>query len=100
MPIEVAFSKGAQRQLSELESYLSKRFYPANAERYIDRLLQTCRSLGHAPYRGTERSDLRPGIRVIGFESKAAIYFKLVESRVVILGILYGGRQPSSELRP
>jgi toxin ParE1/3/4 len=45
------------------------------------------------------RDDLAPGIRTTGFERRATIYFKLVEDRVIILGIFYGGRRfaPSIE---
>jgi plasmid stabilization system protein ParE len=51
-----------------------------------------CQSLGIAPYRGRRRDDLGVGIRTTGFEHRATIYFQVIEGRVVILGIFYGGR--------
>ena len=92
MSYEVAFTDEASQQIVDLEDYLAERFSSVNAERYIDRLTLACLSLGKAPHRGTMRDDLKPGIRVIGFERRVAIYFTAVEKRVVILGILYAGR--------
>ncbi len=42
MQHEVIFSAEAEMQLQELETYLAERFYPANAERFIERLAQAC----------------------------------------------------------
>ena len=92
MRYEVAFSEEASSQLADLEDYLAERFYPENAERYIRRVTQACLALGSAPYQGTKRDDLAPGIRMTGFERRATIYFKVTEQQVVILGIFYGGR--------
>jgi toxin ParE1/3/4 len=87
MEYEVVFSEEAQGQLQELEEYLSERFYPGNAERYIERLVDECASLAVAPHRGRRRDDLGEGIRSTGFERRATIYFRVLERRVVILGI-------------
>jgi toxin ParE1/3/4 len=88
----------AELQLQELEAYLAERFYPANAERYIVRLSDACRALALAPFQGTIRDDLAPGIRTTGFERRVTIYFKVVEERVLILGIFYGGRKLKADL--
>ncbi|CAN5520975.1 hypothetical protein BH10ACI4_BH10ACI4_01730 [soil metagenome] len=98
MPHEVIFSSEAEQQLRELEEYLSERFYPANAERYIRRLTEACIALGLAPYRGTKRNDLIPDMRTIGFERRAAIYFKIIDNQVIILSIHYGGRSFQTDL--
>ena len=98
MPYEVAFSPEAELQLQELEAYLAERFYPANAERYIERLTDACRALALAPFQGTMRDDLAPGIRTTGFERRVTIYFKVVEKRILILGIFYGGRKFTLDL--
>ena len=98
MAYPVKFSKTADRQLVELQSYLTRRFYRTNVERYMERLVAECMSLGESPHRGSAREGVRPGIRVIGFERKAAIYFRLANEQVIILAIRYGGYQgrPSS----
>ncbi len=93
MSLTVEFSVEAQAHLNELEDYLAERFYPGNARKYLDRLMQSCLSLGRSPHRGRSRDDLRPGLRVIGFERRVSIYFKVVGDRVYIVGVLYGGRE-------
>jgi toxin ParE1/3/4 len=59
---------------------------------YIERIEKFCMSLQTLPNRGTLREDLRPGLRVIGFERRALIAFRVRSSNVAILRILYGGR--------
>jgi plasmid stabilization system protein ParE len=98
MPYSVAFSEVAELHLQEIEAYLAERFYPVNAERFVQRLTKACLALGVAPYRGTKPDDLAPGIRTTGFERRATIYFKVVDERVYILGVYYGGRQFEMEL--
>jgi len=92
MDYQVAFSPEAEMQLQELETYLAERFSPANAERYIERVIRACASLSTAPHRGTQRDDVGDGVRTIGFERRATIYFKVLRQQVLILGIFYGGR--------
>ena len=92
MPYVVELSPRAQKNIEKLEEYLGDRFYPANAERFIDRLLRALESLALAPYRGTSRDDLRTGIRTVGFERKATIYFKVVGDKVIIVSVKFRGR--------
>jgi toxin ParE1/3/4 len=92
----VRFSVEARTQLAELEEYLADRFYPRNAERYVLRIAQACFSLGNAPHRGTSREDLGHGVRVVGFERRVSIYFRVKVDEIVIAGIFYGGEQTKS----
>jgi toxin ParE1/3/4 len=48
--------------------------------------------LQNLPNRGTSREDLRPGLRVMGFERRVLIAFQVATDSVAILRILYGGR--------
>lgn len=80
-------------QLRKLQSYLARRFYPANAEKYIARVLKECASLGMSPHRCRALEEVRPGVRVIGFEGTAAIYFRFSEDKVTILGVRYRGHE-------
>jgi plasmid stabilization system protein ParE len=42
----VIFSEDAEQRLAALEAYLAERFYPANADRFVRRLIAACESLG------------------------------------------------------
>jgi toxin ParE1/3/4 len=89
---ELIFSSDAQADLDDIEQYLSLRFSERNAETYIKRIVAKCRSLALAPYRGTQRDDVRPGLRATGFERRVTILFQIQPGRVIVLGIFYGGR--------
>jgi toxin ParE1/3/4 len=97
MAYPVVLSKTAETQLRKLQAYLARRFYSDSAERFINRLLGECMSLGVSPHRGRQRDEVRPGIRVIGFGRRTAIYFRFADGKVTILGIQYGGREGNSE---
>jgi hypothetical protein len=44
------------------------------------------------PGRGIRPVELRPGLRILGFERRAVIAFQVAAETVTILRILYGGR--------
>jgi len=44
------------------------------------------------PNRGAGRDDLRPGLRILGFERRTVIALQVTADTVTILRILYGGR--------
>jgi len=100
MNYRVTFSVEAEIQLAELEDYLAERFYPRNAERFIARITKTCLALGKGPWQGTNRDDLGPNVRCIGFERRVAIYFQIRGDEVKIAGIFYGGEQPLMSFDP
>ena len=89
--VEIVYSPEAKIQLLDLEEYLAKRFYPKNAERYVERIRKACRNLALSPNRGKNRDDIASGLRMIGFERRVAIYYELIGDQVNVVGIHYGG---------
>ncbi len=59
MSYEVVFSPEALAHLPALEAYLAERFYPANAHRYIQRIIEACPRLGRVPQLGTSATIRR-----------------------------------------
>ena len=76
----------------DLYDYIALHDGAERAIGYVDRIEECCRSLSVFPDRGNRRDDLRPGLRILGFERRAVIALKVTADRVMILRILYGGR--------
>ncbi|MBT9369454.1 type II toxin-antitoxin system RelE/ParE family toxin [Rhizobium sp. CSW-27] len=62
------------------------------ASGYLERILRFLSSFETFPERGSLRSEVRPGLRIIGFERRASIAFVVEENSVVLLRIAHGGR--------
>jgi toxin ParE1/3/4 len=95
----IVFSPEAQRDLLELYDYIAVRDGDVHAIRYIGRIEKWCKSLDSFPERGMRRDDIRPGLRVMGFERRVTIAFRVGPAAVTILRILYGGRDVLRALR-
>ena len=96
---EVSFRPLAEADLSRLYDYIAEASGTAVAGGYIDRIEAACLALQTLPARGTRRDDIRPGLRLIGFERRATIVFQVLESEVVIVRIFYGGQDYEAALR-
>lgn len=93
MTRRVTFQHAAQADLISLYEYIGERSGVARARAYVDRIEAACLALADYPERGTLRDDLRPGMRVIGFERRVAIVFSVESDGTVRIGrIVYGGR--------
>ena len=92
MSHKVTFSPEAQADLLDLYDNIAGNAGAETAIGYIGRIEAACHGRADFPERGTRRDDLRPGLRVIGFERRAVIALQVAETTVTILRILYGGR--------
>jgi toxin ParE1/3/4 len=92
MIYEIRFRPMAIADLSELYEWITEQGGKRTAEAYLDRIEAACFSLSTFPERGTRRDDLSPGIRVMGFERRALIAFRVVGGVVTIIRIFYGGQ--------
>uniref|UniRef100_B0SUM6 Plasmid stabilization system n=1 Tax=Caulobacter sp. (strain K31) TaxID=366602 RepID=B0SUM6_CAUSK len=80
----------------ELYDYIAGRGAPNAAMNYVLRLEVRCLSLADFPEQGSQRDDIRPGLRVLGFERRTMIAFHVTSADVVIDRILHGGRDIDS----
>jgi toxin ParE1/3/4 len=97
---EVVFSPEAQDDLLHLYDYIAVRSGPVRSIGYIERLERYCLGFDLAAERGTRRDDIRPGLRIVGFERRVTIAFHVEPKRVTIDRILYGGRDLKTALNP
>lgn len=79
--------------------YIAEQAGSTVAGEYLERIETACMGLETFPQRGTIRDDIRRGLRILGFERRAAIVFQIVKDEVVILRVLYGGRDFERLLR-
>ena len=89
---QVDFAPEAVEDLIRLYDWIADAASPETAIRYIDRLEAYCRGMGHAAERGHQRDDIRPGLRIAGFERRVTMAFTVTDTRVTILRVFYGGR--------
>ncbi|MDR7118952.1 type II toxin-antitoxin system RelE/ParE family toxin [Caulobacter sp. BE254] len=88
----VTFAPEARNDLFELYNYIAGRGAPNAAMDYIARLEARCMALADFPEQGRQRDDVRPGLRLLGFERRTAIAFHVTPSEVVIDRIFHGGQ--------
>lgn len=67
------------------------------AERYVGRVVDACLALEAFPRRGVQRDDLEAGVRMLGFERRVLILYRIDES-VRIGRVLYGGRDVNAAM--
>jgi toxin ParE1/3/4 len=82
--------------VSDLESlyeYIAAGSGSARAISYIERIGDYCARFDLVAERGTRRDDIRPGLRIVGFERRVTIAFHVDPTTVTIDRILYGGRE-------
>jgi toxin ParE1/3/4 len=97
MRYRVLLHPEAERELNALYDDLADRAGPATAWRYVSGIRLFCSELADFPERGTERTELKPGLRVIGYRRRVGIAFSVEAETVIILGIFYGGRNFTAE---
>jgi toxin ParE1/3/4 len=85
-------SRPKQRTIFSISTTILPATAAQSALGYIARIEKSCMSLQTLPERGTLREDLRPGLRVMGFERRVLTAFRVNSDSVAILRILYGGR--------
>lgn len=92
MNYRVVFSPEAEDQLVELYHYLAAAASPGTAARYTEAIVSHCESLRTFPQRGTQRNDVRPGLRTTHYKGRVVIAYAVGDGVVSIIGIYYGGQ--------
>jgi toxin ParE1/3/4 len=93
------FRPTAERDLFRLYEYIASEGSTERAGAFVGRIEDACLSLRTSPERDTRRDDIRPGLRIMGFERRVAIVFRVARAEVVIVRIFYGGQDYERALR-
>lgn len=67
----------AEDDIVHLYRYIAYYSSPRTAQQYIRRIRLFLDGLSHFPKRGTVRDEIEPGLRIVGFERRASIAFKV-----------------------
>jgi len=89
---KVVLRPSARSDLFAIYNYIEKESGAARAGGYIDRIEAACMALSIFPERGIVRDAIGSGVRVVGFERRASILFRVDGEQVLILRVLYGGQ--------
>ncbi|WP_442581547.1 type II toxin-antitoxin system RelE/ParE family toxin [Mesorhizobium sp. ASY16-5R] len=87
----VDYSLRANQDFAWVYGIVAKAGGATSAFGYVQRIRAFCERLDYGSERGTPRNDLRPGLRVVGFERRVTVAFIVEPERVVILRVFYGG---------
>lgn len=88
----VEFHEDANSDLLDLYDWIADAASHEVALGYLERIEAYCLGFEFASERGQLREDVRPGLRVVGFEERVVIAFAVEEERVLILRVFYGGQ--------
>lgn len=88
----IRFTRRARQDFLQLLDWIAEKAGADVARNYAERVEEFCESLGYASERGHRRDDLRPGMRVVGFERRITLTFVVHDDEVWILRLYYGGR--------
>ena len=88
----VVFTPEAESQLTELYRYIAQAASPDVAQRYLEAIVTYCESLQSFPHRGSQRDDIRPGLRVTNYKGRCVVAFAVTYKLVSVVGVFYGGQ--------
>jgi toxin ParE1/3/4 len=89
---DVTIAPEARSDLFALYDWIAASAGDRRASFYLQRLKKFSYSLGDAPFRGSDRSDIRKGMRVLGFEGRISIVFMILDDTIIILRFFGFGR--------
>lgn len=94
----VVFAPEARADLIALYDWIAYAVSPDVALAYVERIERFVANFDMASERGSRRDDVRPGLRIVGFERRLTIAFMVDDVSVTILRVFYGGRDWEGDL--
>jgi toxin ParE1/3/4 len=97
--LRVRVTPAAREDLTGISRSLAEHAPPERARTWVRHLRAHLTGFAILPERGTRRDDLRPGLRTVGYRRRVTIAFIVTDAEVVILRVLYAGRDIGAALR-
>ena len=93
-PNRIRLTAEAEDDLAQIYRFVRRSSGSAEVARnYAARIRAFLNTFDTFPERGSIRDAIRPGLRIVGFERRVSVAFVVEAENVVILRILYAGRQ-------
>ncbi len=91
-PRRVVLAPEAVDDLHRLYDWVAGMASPVVAMGYLERVERFLAGLSVGSERGHLRSDVRPGLRIVGFERRLTVAFLVDDDRVTVLRVLRAGQ--------
>lgn len=95
MPARLIIAPEAARDLDEVWFYIARND-PAEADRFLDRLLETSRVLADMPGMGRRRPDLAVRMRCFPVGT-FLIFYQILDDGIEVVRVLHGARNIEDE---
>lgn len=83
----VTFSPKSRQDLLDIGDYIAKDS-PANARRFVGKLIDQCKRIGRAPLGYVSRDDVAPGLCMAALD-RYVIFFRVLEGVVRVERVLH-----------
>lgn len=97
---ELAYRPLAREDLAEIFWSRAELAGFASADALVSAIQDRCEGLTRFSERGTPRPEIGPGVRSVPFRRKAVIAYLVRREAVVIIGVMYGGRDLAALREP
>ena len=92
----INFTPEAERQLNELDEWITKAASADTARAFVSAVLDHIDGIAVFPHAGRARDDVRPGMRTSVFKRRTVVAYEVDESSdeavLNILGVFHGGQ--------
>ncbi len=88
---EVSFSPNAERNLEQIEDYITDNGNADAAGKVVDQIVDRCEVLAAMPRSGKAREDIAPGVRS-ATSGMYVIYYCIHSNKIEILRVWHGAR--------
>lgn len=98
MTAKVVFRPRAEKDLLDIYHHIASENRTA-AIAMVRGIRLLCASLSEFPERGSPRDDFSPGVRILVYEKRVTIAYRLHRANIQILRMFYAGRNTPSAFR-
>jgi toxin ParE1/3/4 len=90
--LEVRFSPNAERNLEQIEEYITDNGSADAAAKVVDQIVDRCEELAAMPRSGKAREEIAPGVRSVTSGGMYVIYYRIHSDKIEILRVWHGAR--------